>query len=153
MKFEISNLQYFPALKSEVARRMWNAWWEPAGISFQTVLDHIEEIPTTRGIPFGLIAHENGTYVGSVLGIASDLEARPALSPWVAALWVDPEFRKQGVAADLMKATLAEFYALGQTKVYLCAKNDKRDYYQRFGWKLIEERVGGDELDVFEIQK
>ena len=151
MKFEIANLQNFPALKSIVANRMWKAWWEPAGNNFQSVLDHIEEIPATRSIPFGLVAHDNGTYVGSVLGIASDLDARPTLSPWVAALWVDPEFRKQGVAADLMKATLAEFSALGQTKVYLCAKNDKRDYYQRFGWKLIEESVGDDELDVFVI--
>ena len=153
MTIEISDLQNLPKLKPEVARRMWKAWWEPYGNSFQNVLDHINEIPATRGIPFGLLAHENENYVGSVLGIASDLEARPNLTPWVAALWVDPQFRKQGIATSLMKATLAEIFALGHSKTYLCATAEKRGSYQRFGWHLIEEGVGGDTLDVFEISK
>ena len=153
VKFEIANIQEFPPLKPTVANRMWKAWWEPAGNNFQTVLDHIEEIPAKRGIPFGLVAHDNGTYIGSVLGIASDLEVRPALTPWVAALWVDSDYRKQGVANALMKAALVEIFALGPACAYLCATAEKRAHYLRFGWRFIEQGVGGDALDVFEISK
>ena len=153
MPIEISSLQNFPKLKSEVAQRMWKAWWEPAGNSLQTVLDHIDEISASNGIPFGLVAHENGTYVGSMVGIASDLDARLDLTPWVAALWVDEAYRKQGVATLLMNAALIKFFALGQSKVYLNATTDKRGFYQRFGWRLIEEGVGNDKLDVFVIER
>ena len=153
MRFEISNLQNFPLLKPIVANRIWKAWWEPEGTKLQVISDFIESIPTTQSIPFGLVAHENGNYFGSVLGIASDLALRHALSPWVAALWVDPTFRKNGVAAALMKAALTEIFALGHPKAYLCAIAEKRGFYQRFGWQLIEEKIGGDALDVFEISK
>ncbi|MEO9167339.1 MAG: GNAT family N-acetyltransferase [Aestuariivirga sp.] len=152
MKFEISNLQNFPLLKPVVTNRIWKAWWEPKGCKLQVISDFIESFPATRNIPFGLVAYENGNYVGSVLGIISDLELRPALTPWVAALWVDPAFRKHGVATALMKATLTEISALGNAKAYLCATAEKRSFYKKFGWQLIEERVGGDALDVFEIQ-
>ena len=153
MKFEISNLQNSPLLKPIVAIRIWETWWEPEGTKLQVISDFIESIPTTQSIPFGLVAHENGNYVGSVLGIVCDLELRPALTPWVAALWVDPVFRKKGVASALMKAALTEIFALGHSNAYLCATAEKRGFYQRFGWQLIEEKIGGDALDVFEISK
>ena len=151
MKFEISNLNALPDFKSTVADRVWHAWWKPHGHLFQVVMDFFDDLPSAREIPFCLVAHDDATYIGSVLGIASDLDDRPELSPWVAALWVEPEFRRQGAAAALIKAALDEVFKLGHEVAFLCATAEKRAMYQRQGWKLVEENVGEAELDVFEF--
>ena len=149
MKFEILNLNALPDLKSTVADRIWQAWWKPHGHLLQVVTDFIDELPEARSIPFCLVAHDEGNYVGSVLGLVSDLEDRPELSPWVGALWVEPDFRKQGVAAALVRAALDELFALGHEVAFLCATTEKRVMYERLGWKLIEADVGEGKLDVF----
>ena len=151
MKFEISNLTAFPELKLIAADRIWNTWWRPHGHLFQVVTDFFDELPEARSIPFCLVAHDEGNYVGSVLGLVSDLEDRPELSPWIGALWVEPEFRKQGVAAALVRAALDELFALGHEVAFLCATTEKRGMYERLGWKLIEADVGEGKLDVFEF--
>lgn len=153
MKFEISNLNENSQFELTAADRVWNAWWRPHGHLFQVVMDFFDQLPEMRGIPFCLVAHDKGNYIGSVLGLVSDLDDRPELSPWVGALWVEPEFRGLGVAAALVKAALAEIFALKHEVAFLCATAEKRGMYQKQGWRLIEEQVGEGELDVFEINQ
>ncbi len=153
VKFEISNLNLFPEFKSVAADRVWNAWWRPHGHLFQVVMDFFDELPETRGLPFCLVAHDDDKYVGSVLGLVTDLDERPELSPWVGALWVEPEFRRQGVAAALVRAALAEILSLGNEVAFLCATAEKREMYQNQGWRLIEKKVGEGALDLFEFNR
>jgi GNAT superfamily N-acetyltransferase len=153
VKFEISNLNEVSDYKNVVADRIWNAWWRPHGHLFQVVMDFFDELPETRGIPFCLVAHDDGNYIGSALGLVTDLDERPELSPWVGALWVEPEFRRTGVATALVKEALAEIFAVGNEVAFLCATAEKRVMYQNQGWQLIEEQVGEDGLDVFEFSK
>lgn len=151
VKFEISNLNEFPEFKSLVADRIWNVWWRPHGHLFQVVLDFIDDLPEKHGVPFCLVAHDDEKYVGSVLGLVTDLDDRPELTPWVGALWVEPEYRGQGVAAALVKAALTEIFALKHEVAFLCATAEKRGMYQNQGWRLMEEKVGEGVLDVFEF--
>jgi predicted N-acetyltransferase YhbS len=153
VKFEIANLNEVSDFKNIVADRVWNAWWRPHGRLLQTVTDFFDDLPEAREVPFCLVAHDAGRYLGSVLAIASDLDDRPELSPWVGALWVEPEFRRQGVAGGLVRAALAEVFSVGHELAFLCATAEKRGMYQNQGWQLIEEKVGESELDVFEFGK
>jgi GNAT superfamily N-acetyltransferase len=153
VKFEISNLNEVPEFKNSVADRIWNAWWRPHGHLLQVVTDFFDELPGARGIPFCFVAHDEGNYIGSVLGLVSDLDERSELSPWVGALWVEPRFRRQGVAAALVKTAVAEIFVIGHEVAFLCATAEKRAMYQNQGWQLIEEKVGEGELDVFEFNK
>jgi GNAT superfamily N-acetyltransferase len=153
VKFEISNINDVSDFKSIVADRIWNAWWRPHGRLLQVVTDFFDELPEERGIPFCFVAHDQGNYIGSVLGLVSDLDERSELSPWVGALWVEPRFRRQGVAVALVKAAVAEIFGLGHEEAFLCATAEKRAMYQNQGWQLVEDKVGEGELDVFEINK
>lgn len=150
VKFEISNLKECSHFKLTAADRVWNEWWRPHGQLFQVVTDFFDELPEARSVPFCLVAHDDRKYVGSVLGLVSDLDERPELSPWVGALWVEPEFRSQGVATALVKMALGEISAVGHEVAFLCATAEKREMYQKQGWRLNQEKVGQSVLDVFE---
>jgi len=147
---QISNLRHRPCFADTIAHRGWNAWWTESGVPLEDYRAHLDPMLGQDIIPFALVAYEGETYIGSVLVIDNDLEARPRYSPWIAALWVDPDYRNQGVAAALIKEARQHIATLGYGTCYLCATADKRPYYLKQGFTLLEEDVTG--LDVFSIE-
>jgi len=69
-----------------------------------------------------------------------DLISRQDLTPWLAALYVDEEFRSQGLGQQLQAFVLEQSRRSGFREVYLYA--EFTGYYERFGWQYI-----GDALD------
>lgn len=147
---QISNLRHQPSFADTIAHRGWNAWWTESGVPLEDYRAHLDPTLITDAIPFALVAHDGETYVGSVLVIDNDLDARPDYAPWIAALWVDPDYRKRGVAAALMTQARQHIARLGHGTCYLCATVEKRPYYLKQGFTLLEENVTG--LDVFSIE-
>ncbi|BCP55387.1 N-acetyltransferase [Kaistia sp. 32K] len=143
-----SNLAARPEFIGTIADRMWHAWWKESGAPLAAVLGHLREFKTDA-IPLGLVAHREDEFVGSALLIDNDLDDRPQYSPWLAALWVEPEARSRGVAVELSERIVAEAAALGHDKIYLCAVPEKAAYYAARGWSEIEREVGPHELVVF----
>src|SRR5882724_2237604 len=93
MTLAIANLRGCLQFQHSVANRIWEAWWRPNGHSAEEIFDGVGTIAAAIGFPFALVAHAGNEYLGHVLGIASDLTTRPDLTPWAAALWVDPAHR------------------------------------------------------------
>jgi GNAT superfamily N-acetyltransferase len=145
----VSNLRHVPQFVDAVADRGWRAWWTESGVALATYRTSLE--PMLRGdvLPMAFVAHRDESYMGSVLLIESDLEARPQLSPWIAALWVDEQYRGQGIAQSLMTTAQTAAAKLGFSGIFLCAEAKVTPYYLRQGWKQIETNVGG--LNVFEM--
>ncbi|WP_325052895.1 GNAT family N-acetyltransferase (plasmid) [Sinorhizobium meliloti] len=56
--------------------------------------------------------------------IENDLDDRPQYTPWIAALWVEPDMRRRGIAAKLMEAVRKQASAQGHAFCYLCATPD-----------------------------
>ncbi|QXZ80108.1 N-acetyltransferase [Rhizobium sp. rho-13.1] len=102
------------------------------------------------GIPFCLVAEEDGIYLGSVLMIENDLDARPDYTPWIAALWVEPHARKRGVATRLIVAARAQAAKWGKYNCYLCATPEMDSFYLGQGFEQIETDVSG--LNIFRIE-
>ncbi|KQS67729.1 hypothetical protein ASG39_04915 [Rhizobium sp. Leaf371] len=146
---KISNLKHQPGFASIIADRAWNAWWTESGVTLEDYRAHLDPMIGGTGVPFALVAHRGDTYAGSVLVIEHDHDARPQYSPWIAALWVEPEFRRQGLAARLLTAARSEAATDTVSCCYLCAAPDKQAYYLKQGFRLIESNVNG--LDIFVI--
>jgi GNAT superfamily N-acetyltransferase len=53
------------------------------------------------GVPCARVAFLDDTPVGSVSLIASNMDTRPELTPWLAALFVLPQYRRRGVGTAL----------------------------------------------------
>ncbi|PZP47689.1 MAG: GNAT family N-acetyltransferase [Azospirillum brasilense] len=145
----VSPLPAVPDFLEVVAERIWRAWWQAEKPDPGPIAARLR--PGLRGgaLPQALVAHRDGTYLGHVLLIDSDLAERPALAPWLAALWVEPEWRGRGIATRLLAegARLAE--GRGFAEVHLCARPALRGFYAGNGWQLAETSVGVEGLDVF----
>lgn len=136
-------------LKPIVANRIWQAFWRPYGAVLSDVETALDDVLAGGAFPFSLVATDGGQFTGTVTAIVSDLAARPQLSPWIAALWVEPDRRGAGIAAALTDAAAAKLFEQGMSPIYLCAKPPMLAFYERLGWSLIEQHVGPDDLDVF----
>jgi GNAT superfamily N-acetyltransferase len=146
---EISNLHSRPDMADIIANRCWNAWWTETEVSLAEYRAHLEPMMGGKDVPVALVAHEQGEYLGSVLLIENDLDDRPQYTPWIAALWVEPEFRRQAIAAKLIEAARGEAAFHGYGLCYLCATPDNSPYYIARGFEQIETDVSG--LNVFTI--
>ncbi len=140
---EISDLRAAPEFVAVVAERGWQAWWADSDLSLADYRSGIAQIARASGFPAALVAHGGARYLGSVLLIASDVDKRPQYSPWIAALWVEPEARRQGIAQALIAAARARARALGHGSCYLCADPALAPFYQNRGFRLIEADVEG----------
>ena len=59
------------------------------------------------------------------------------LSPWLAAVYVLPEFRRQGIGSQLVRAIEETGKRLLLERLYLFTP-DREAFYARLGWSLLE---------------
>ena len=147
--FTISDLRQCPQFIDTVADRLWHAWWRDSGHPLEFISGRLrEENLNAHPIPFALVAHDDGAFLGTASVIASDLAERPQWTPWVAAVWVEPEARRRGVGGALVNHATRDCFALGFGRAYLCARAELLAYYQRLGWTPIEGDVGPRRMGV-----
>ncbi len=145
----ISPLRHHPEFFDNVADRIWQAWWKPHGVPLAYISGRLREGMTAAPLPQAFVAHEAGVFAGTASVIASDMDERPQYSPWVAAVWVEPEFRSRGLAPRLIARAVDHALSSGAPRVYLTARPPLRGFYERQGWKVIEEGVSDLDLIVF----
>ncbi|QIB33825.1 GNAT family N-acetyltransferase [Ancylobacter pratisalsi] len=143
----ISDLRKARSFVETVTERVWRAWWREQGVAREALRARFDESLGAEAIPSTFVAHQGARYLGSVVLIENDLAARPALRPWVAALWVEPAQRRMGVGAALAVHAARAAFKAGHVRVHLCATAANTPYYAKRGWSLIEEDVEG--LNVF----
>ena len=134
-----------------MGERIWRAFWQHKGKPLRALQDGMQNFlqPATR-IPFALVAESDGGLCGNTLVIGSDEPARPDLTPWIAAVWVDEDRRKQGVAAALLQEAIRRSAALGVERLYLSSRPAMRDFYTKQGWRPIDQDVGEAKLIVYD---
>ena len=90
-------------------------------------------------IPLTIVAHTEGMAVGTASLIESDLEDRPDLTPWLASVFVSPEFRNRGIGGKLVRAILGEADRLDFAEFYLWTDKEA-EFYKTLGWETMFER-------------
>lgn len=145
----INDVRERPEFFQPMVHAVWEQWWESQGVSRQALEKRAAETLSATPIPFALVAHRNDAFIGTAAVVASDMDERPDYTPWVAALWVAPGQRGSGTGRRLVGEAVTRAFRLGVPRLYLCARQTLRGFYQQQGWRLLETAVGTSELDVF----
>jgi predicted N-acetyltransferase YhbS len=92
-------------------------------------------------VPLTLVASSEGWPVGTATLLAHDVgtEQWPELSPWLAAVYVAPEYRHRGIGAALVNAIVDKATALGVGALYLSTVG-REGFYARLGWQVVDRR-------------
>ena len=80
----------------------------------------------------------NNKPVGTASLIEYDMEIRQQYTPWVASVYVDTNWRNQGIGSKLVSHVENEAKNHKIKKVYLFTPN-RQKMYSRLGWQGIEE--------------
>lgn len=130
-------VEYLPDNKSIIATlAAWhNSMWPHGSIEYRKM--HLKSQVGSRGIPTTFVAMSGKILLGSASLVPQDLKARQELSPWMATVFVAPEYRKKGVGSTLVNRVVLEAARLNIETVYLFTP-DKEKFYAALGWLVIE---------------
>ncbi len=134
-----SSLADRPELKGLVAGWLWSFWGTPGNYDFyRSMTEHCQK----DDFPLMYVAFIDGTPAGTVSLLRADLFSRQDLYPWMADLFVPPEYRSRGIGSALQDFVLAEAKKLGFDKIYLYTP--LKGYYEKKGWEFVCEEMDRD---------
>ena len=148
----VSPLGEFPDYAPVLAFWSYRQWYTTRSIPFEAVLKSYQVRARGVSIPLAFVATVNTMPAGMISLKLDDLWSRKDLNPWLASLYVLPEFRKRGIAEMLMKRVIENAANLNLERMYLFLGQSEKDqlqsYYMKRGWVLLERAVDNDGHDT-----
>ncbi len=131
------NVSGRPEVRDTVARWLWGFFGNPRNFEFyRSLVAHSRD----DDLPMIYVAYVDGVPAGTVALLRADLFSRQDLVPWMADLFVLPEYRSRGVGAALQDLAIDKARGLGYRAIFLYTPLS--GYYERKGWEYL-----GDEMD------
>jgi GNAT superfamily N-acetyltransferase len=91
-------------------------------------------------LPITFVALVDAEAVGSASLVVCDMDTRPDLSPWLAAVYVLPAYRRRGIATALVTHALAQARRFDVRQLYLWTES-AASLYSRLGWRPLAKEV------------
>jgi GNAT superfamily N-acetyltransferase len=116
-----------------VARWRYDAFFAQDGITFEESRDALRAWMGGLGYETALLAEVDEQPAGSCLFVREEIDPKHDLTPWLAALYVAPEFRKQGIASALVRAIEQHARDVGCQELHLYTITAE-PLYAKLGW-------------------
>jgi len=140
MSFEIKRLTVESSLPASVARLQFDFWGRLTGHDSADAYEQfLHTAARSAELPAVLVATCGEMFLGSVNLLVNEMTTRPALSPWMAQLFVVNSARGRGVGNALISASIDQAAKLGFRRTYLYTSGTLPAYYASLGWRPIEE--------------
>jgi N-acetylglutamate synthase-like GNAT family acetyltransferase len=114
----------------------------------------IEKMQTYLGnelIPTTYIYKQKKALAGSASIVKHDMQSRLELSPWLASVFIAPQFRNLGIGSELVRHVMQMTREAGIKKLYLFTP-DQEQFYEKFGWTtLSREEYHDTPVTVMEV--
>ncbi len=146
---EIHPLNDFPNYAPVLAYWSYNQWYSKRDIPFTALVQSYIERARNTIVPLAWVAiNEKKLPVGMASLKNNDLWSRTDLNPWLASLYIVPEYRFQGIGNKIIKAVITKTKELGYKTLYLFeGQNDTINliqYYTQRGFSVLEEAIDND---------
>ena len=148
---KIAYLQDHPEYVRTIAEWLYSEFFH---LNPSSVEQRMEVLCESGGnqIPTTVVALEESEILGTASLIESDMSNRPNLFPWLARVYVDPQYRRQGVGASLVRWIVQEADQQGHRKLYLYT-TDREKFYSDLGWSVLERTTYlGHPIVIMEIE-
>ncbi len=143
MKYTIKKICEYDDLK-EMAANWFHSKW---GVSMEAYLESMEQcIKGKDAVPQWYIAMDNGKIIGGLGVIENDFHDRKDLTPNVCAVYVEEEYRCQGIAGEMLNFVCKDMKEQGIETLYLVT--DHTSFYERYGWAFLCMVQGDGEPDM-----
>ncbi len=152
MDIEVKQLSECPEHLSAVGEAIYHEWWSRRHDSPEVVYNLLRTHTQKDKVPFTVVALANGVPVGSCCVVENDCVHRPQYAPWVAAVFVKPEMRMQGVASKVLQEAAAIATRAGIEGLYIDCHVKTRRVYEKNGWAILEREVG-DKVSVVLLRR
>ncbi len=138
MAVQFAYLADYPHFVPVLAQRHYDTFGRlnPAS-SLEKHLAFLRRSLKKGAIPTTLIVLSGDALVGSASLAQSDLRDLVDLTPWLAAVYIAPEYRRRGIGSALVQRMVEEAVALGYRRLHLFTP-DKEHFYARLGWTTVE---------------
>lgn len=120
-----------------IARWRYDAFFLQDGITFKESRDAMHAWMGSLGYETALLAEVDGQPAGSCLFVREEIDPKHDLTPWLAALYVAPEFRKRGIASALVRAIEQHARDVGCDELYLYTVTAE-PLYVKLGWTACD---------------
>ncbi|NYT72092.1 GNAT family N-acetyltransferase [Halomonas sp. QX-2] len=121
-----------------VADWTFEAWGHlHPGLTQEKAIERLKAECGQGSVPSIFVAMQAETPVGTASLIADDMSIRREFTPWLASVFVVPEWRGQGIASGLVKRVEEEAIESGIRHFYLYTP-DQQALYRRLGWQDVE---------------
>jgi N-acetylglutamate synthase-like GNAT family acetyltransferase len=137
---QIDYLANWPGLIPELAallHREWADLYQAAGIDQAQLQQVLTERTTVDTLPLTLVLVKDGELVGAGSIKLTEPGTKEGLSPWLAGIYVKPQYRGLGLGRDIVLALEAKAQQLGVETLYLSA-DSAVDFYLSLGWQVLE---------------
>jgi GNAT superfamily N-acetyltransferase len=136
---ELYTLKQKPEYLDQVAKWLYLEWGiKTKGSSILAVKEKLKTFKNTDKIPINYVALKGEHLAGTFNLMLSDPPERKDLSPWFGSLYVEPNYRNQGIGTYLLKSAVSKAKIMGIQKLYLCTPTQQK-MYARLGWQTIDE--------------
>lgn len=115
----------------EAAAQWFAQKWE---IPIESYRESLQQSLSQR-IPQWYLILEGETIIAGAGVIENDFHDRKDLAPNLCALFVEENYRGQGIAARILREVRKDLGALEIEKVYLVT--DHENFYERYGWQFL----------------
>ncbi len=151
-RMEIIPLHRVPDYAPILAHWSYTEWYRTRSMDFSLVLRAYQERARSDRVPLSFVAIEGSLPAGMVTLKRDDLWSRKDLNPWLASLYVMPEYRRGGMGQALIRAVTTRAAELGYDRLYLFLGHHDRGwlegYYLNRGWVVVEPAVDNDGLET-----
>jgi GNAT superfamily N-acetyltransferase len=125
-----------PALPICAAWR-YREFFSETGTSLEDSRQQLLTIAAARNGEVAVVADVGGMPAGVCLYVHNEIDPAHDLSPWLASLYVVPEFRRGGIATALVAAIEDHARRQGKDRMHLYTISAE-PFYRRLGWTVGE---------------